>query len=258
MFKLIRADLARMFKTASFYVCGLLMIGVVLLNLLYSVAAANLSKEDEILAEYLQSGGLYVSCFVPIFIALFIGTDYYYGTIRNKITTGHGRCSIYLANLIVGTIGGVIYFAVYLAVVSAAILGIGWFPEQSIDELMYRILISFGIVISMCSLLSVVGMAIKSKASAVTLTVAIVAGMFIINSLLIDQLHSGEYRNPTITGLLREVLIHFCSLLPFGQALQLTFFEPVREVWAFPIYSAAFIAAMTGIGLLLFGKKDLK
>lgn len=258
MFKLIRADLARMFKTASFYVCGLLMVGVLLLNLWYSIAAANLSEQDEILAEYLQSGGLYVICFVTIFIALFIGADYYYGTIRNKITTGHGRCSVYLANLIVGTIGGVIYFAVYLAVVSAAILGRGWVPEQSFGELMYRILISFAIVIAMCSLLSVVGMVVTSKASAVTLTVAIVAGMFLIMSLLIDQLNMGAYGHPVIVGLLHEVVTHFCCLLPIGQALQLTFFEPVRDTAAFPLYSAAFIAAMTGIGLIMFRKKDLK
>lgn len=43
MIKLIRADLARMFRTSSFWICCILMIGLMLLMLWFDMSAANIS-----------------------------------------------------------------------------------------------------------------------------------------------------------------------------------------------------------------------
>lgn len=257
MIKLIRADLSRMFKTLSFWICCILMIGLMLLILLVDMSAANISMKAEVFASYISRSSIFVICFASIFISLFIGTDYTNGTIRNKISAGHGRCPVYLSNLVVGSIGGVIYCAVFWTVLTAVCFGSGWTLKMEFGELMYQLFICVSIVIATCSMLAVIGMIITSKASAITLTIVCVAGLLNIMSLLVDLLlrPKGDYMH--IDGALRSVLTVVCNLLPFGQAIQLVT-ESVEGITYFPLYSAAFIVLMTGMGLAMFRVKDLK
>ncbi|MGY3662454.1 MAG: hypothetical protein ACXAHE_00930 [Roseburia sp. 1XD42-69] len=44
---------------------------------------------------------------------MFLGTDYSDGTIRNKLTVGHTRTNIYLANLIVTFAAGLLIMCVW-------------------------------------------------------------------------------------------------------------------------------------------------
>ena len=50
---------------------------------------------DKMMLNYINIIGL----FMAMFTSLFIGTEYDYGTIRNKIIVGHSRTSIYFSNL---------------------------------------------------------------------------------------------------------------------------------------------------------------
>ncbi len=43
---------------------------------------------------------------LSVFISLFIGAEYEYGTIRNKIISGYDRSEIYLANIFACIIAG--------------------------------------------------------------------------------------------------------------------------------------------------------
>ena len=51
---------------------------------------------------------------VPVTAALFVNTDYHDGVIRSKLSVGHSRAAVYLADLFVCALAGLFYFAVHL------------------------------------------------------------------------------------------------------------------------------------------------
>lgn len=51
---------------------------------------------------------------LPVFAAVFLNGDYYYGTIRNKLVTGRSRTAVYLADLVLVFAVGLFYALIYL------------------------------------------------------------------------------------------------------------------------------------------------
>lgn len=63
---------------------------------------------------------------LPIVCGLFINTDYHDGTIRNKITVGRTRSSVYLSNLLIVWLVEIFYTVIHVAVVLIGGVGIGF------------------------------------------------------------------------------------------------------------------------------------
>lgn len=225
MAKLIRADLARMIKTRSFWICGGIAVGLILLNFLLDCNLNKNAAKQMGVAMFGDSSNLML--FAAIFIGLYIGTDYSNGTIRNKLSVGHGRRSVYLSNLIVSSMAGVLYTLAGWAVVLIASLFYG--GELGVGA---------------AGLLSWLDM--PEFTSGYMLTVdGTVAPM--------DPEPNPLY----LRGGMRVFIQALCDILPSGQAMQLELKEPhLPELM--PLYSIGIIAAAAVIGTAAFGKKDLK
>lgn len=61
---------------------------------------------------------VYLQCAVSVFSALFIGTQYSDGVIRNKIIAGHSRANVYLSNFIVTVSAAIIMLFAFLPCMS--------------------------------------------------------------------------------------------------------------------------------------------
>ena len=100
MSKLLTAGFSRVFKKKTFYICLIIMAVNGVLNALsiYSDKALGYNSTlDSIFFEYVP----FIPILMSVFCALFIGTEYSDGTMRNKIVSGHKRSTIYLSNFII-------------------------------------------------------------------------------------------------------------------------------------------------------------
>lgn len=275
MTKLIRADLARMIKTKSFWICGGLAAGLILMNFLMDCKVNAAAAQS--LGATMFDGNSNVMFFAAIFAALFLGTDYSNGTIRNKMSVGHGRCSIYFSNLITSSIGGVIYILAGWAVILVSGMLLGGKLGMAANDFALRIVISLLAMISACALFTLAGMLISVKSSAVVVIIVGVMVLLMGAAAVLSLLDAPEYftggiqitadgvmqpmepelNSLYVRGTMRVFLQTLCDVLPSGQAMQLELDEP-HTPELMPLYSIGLTAAVTVIGAAAFRRKDLK
>lgn len=286
MTKLLSANFLRLRKSRVFLVCLILCVAMGALaafqefQFQVSVGAdlsvPEVSEYKSLLEGQFFEYTVFIGLVAPALIALFLGTEYSDGTIRNKLAVGHSRLSIYFANLITGFAGSLLCMAGYMLsclAVGAPLLG--WFTRPA-PLLLTAIGGSVVMLAAFCAIFTFVTMncAKKSTSVAVCLLGAFVA--LIAAAVLYSMLDAPEFitgyelsvggeivqavpeRNPMyLSGPKRAVYQFVYDLLPTGQALQytmLSFTDPVKLM----ALSAAVCAAFTAAGAALFRKKDLK
>ncbi|MGN1164624.1 MAG: ABC transporter permease subunit [Candidatus Ornithospirochaeta sp.] len=210
-----------------------------------------------------------------VFTSLFIGKEYDWGTIRNKVTVGHGRCGIYLSSLIVSVLGTTVLVLSYTIVYSA--IGIFALEDMEIPSSRFLSLYftSFLVLYSVNAMSVLVSHAVPSRAMALIVSasvtvVALMAGTFAVQMLMEPEMITnsmqfvdGEmvfadpYPNPRyvepgdrwIWETMRDVLIG-------GQIHSIQSTE--GEMLPISILSTASFAVYTLIGCIIFRKKDIK
>lgn len=123
MNKLLAGNLSRLRKNILFWlalVCAIVTPIYVIINNWYYKKLWDLPLYAE--GPFLSIGSDYFFMIaLAVVISLFIGTEYGYHTIRNKLITGYSRLSVYLANL---TVSIIIAVAMYLTGAISACVGI--------------------------------------------------------------------------------------------------------------------------------------
>lgn len=263
-----------MWKARSFWICAALSAALGLANFLstYSMNEECVKTLGVRLTEDCPN----VALFFAIFAALFLGTDYSDGTLRNKLVIGHKRGLIYLSNLTTAAAGGLIMLASLWTVIFVTGMALGGEIGIPAGELALNMLISVGAVISIGAVFTLIGMLFSSKSTIVTITLvltfALLIGSAVIESLLAspefiqgyemsangEVIQSEPEPNPMyISGVKRDILETVNDVLPSGQMMQLSLGE-TRVPGFMPVYSLGVLAAFTAAGALVFRKKDLK
>lgn len=251
MTRLLRANFARLWKTRSFWVCFIGSAALCLINFLTSY-----SSDKEIankLGAALTSNGSNLLFFTSTFSALYLGTDYSNGTIRNKLIIGHSRARIYFSDLITIASGGLIVYAAACIPVLIAGAFLGGKIGISSGEFALRVLIGVGAVLSICAVFTLLGMLFSSKSTIVTITLVLTFAMIIGAAMIEFNLTKQIFDNEIIHGIWRTVN----DVLPSGQVIQLET-GSVHNAELMPLYSLGMSAAVTLVGAAVFRKKDLK
>lgn len=242
MHKLLSANLRRLWLNKAFWVTVILMASIEgLLCLLLSKQGP--LPVDVVLFLSLQSIGILAS----VFLSLFLGTEYSDGTIRNKLIVGHKRVNIYLASFITGVIAiTIIYFA---GVLTGCVMGLTSFapPSHGIGQIAIAGVIGWLASVSYVSIFTLVGM-ISSSKSKTSIFCILTAFILVFAGLIIYALLQGT---PSAT------LQFLFEVSPFGQTVQAMIII-MASPWRLAIYALCLSAALTGIGIVAFGKKDLK
>ena len=156
MIKLLKANLARLWKNKVFW------LGFLVLNVFCIIQKIGLIQ-DTIEVHYLEET-FWIQAYVlgiilSVFISLFIGAEYEYGTIRNKIISGYDRSEIYLANIFACIIAG--WIMCMGCLISSLLVGVpflGFFHTELSEILLLRFEIEGGIFMLLpwvlCSILS--------------------------------------------------------------------------------------------------------
>lgn len=211
MIRLLRANFSRMFR--SWYFRLGMLISIVLniylpvvnyINMQTHSDWYNLEDSDpEAQMEFLRSinchesymfiGGMFCMFIVPVIIALFIGTDYSDGTIRNKLMVGHRRCDIYLANLITAVSSAELVLLSGMAVSYLTGLIFFKYTYLSAVEILVFILVGIFITASISAICTFLAMIIPSKAGGMTASIMTSFVLMISGGSIGSALESPRY-----------------------------------------------------------------
>lgn len=257
MTKLIRADLARLWRTVSFWICGGLMTALLFLNFLFEYKMTPPGSLNAVFGRFIVGSGTWIISFAGIFVSLFIGTDYANGTIRNKLSVGHSRIAVYFSNFAASVVGALVYCVVCWGMLFAVGFGIGWGIGIETGKLIQSLLICVLAIISACSLFVLVGMLITTKSSSAVITIVGLVGLFLSMAFLVDLLSRPEKDSMYVESPLRDILTVVCDVLPLGQSVQLEFVL-LHDPAVLPLYSVGFTLVISLIGAVAFRVKNIK
>ncbi len=271
---LLKANFFRLWRSVSFWATLAVMAAVSLLELALTAGAVRQGVPVPLENRY----GIFVlvsSVVLSAFCSLYVGAEYSDGAVRNKLTVGHSRAAVYLANLMVCAAAGVLACLAYILPMLAfgiPIMGMFTIPLASI---LWFTLCGFIMTGAMCALYTMIAMLNQNKA--VVAVICIFAAYFLLflgiymNSRLAEPLMipAREYvENGQIVvqeampnagyvpGAKRKVF-EILYDLPGCQAVELLSEMkacPVR----LPLVSLLAAAFSTAAGMAVFRKKDLK
>lgn len=274
MTNLLRADFRRLLKSRAFQISAGLMlllgIGLPLMHYFMFLDYGQFSFDL-----YFSDYSVVVIVVLAAFTALFVGTDYSDGTIRNKLIAGHRRSCIYLSNLAVGLFVGLVLCAAYL--VPYLIVGLSLLGDMR-DDGVNLILISLAMTASFAAIFNLVAMLSSSKARSVVLCFICAIALLYAGVYVSGRLHEPEfyassavmgedgnvvevYNDPNpnyVTGTHRKVIEVLNDANPGGQAIGVFTMEEGLKPARLALYDLASAVLVTGVGLVLFKRKDLK
>lgn len=279
MNKLLFAHFARLKKDKTFWAAIIFMflIGLMLIINLYD---SNMKYDDAASLDFaLFNFTVFIPFAIAAFCSLFLGTEYSDGTIRNKLTIGHSRYTIYFSSLIISIIASVLMCLSWF--LSMVIFGIPFVGVPEIDAGFFLIMLFavFMMLVAFCSLLTMLSMLCQNKALAAVIgllgvLILLLAASYINARLSAPEFYDGyvfidnlgnqtseQIPNPGyLEGSKRAVYTFFFDFLPTGQAMQYSNMSIVNEngLWQMPLYDVLITAVTTILGLCFFRRKDIK
>lgn len=220
---------------------GMFLFGV-FMAVMHYIAMQEYGENKPQITSILFSYALVVVFLIPAFVSLFVGTEYSDGTIRNKMIIGHTRSRIYLSNLIVCSIAGLVFCTCYLIGVFAVALPLYTIDTDILKGIMILILCSFVMSIAFTALCVLTAMLCQNKALTAVVNILaacflLVMSIYIMNKLSEPEVYpgysvitdSGEVEvlgnepNPDyLRGTEREIYQFFNDFIPTGQAVNIT------------------------------------
>lgn len=285
MYNLLNASVARLRKNKIFWGIVIISFSIACLGIWNQKNATNFyTNSNKLLVNYVGIVGI----FLAIFISLFVGADYSDGTIRNKVIAGHSRTSIYLSNLTISMISAMIFELTYL--ITVLVIGTPILSGITIEteKLGFILLDMMMIVIAYSAIFSCIATLCSNITMSTIVCIVLTLIMFVAQIGLEPTANAKEFYtvstydeqegveqikkvpNDNYPG---ETKKKFCQtilyLIPMGQAFELansieipigTYVIQTSEVKVeyLYLYSLGLTIAISGIGIFLFNKKELK
>ena len=276
MRKLLKANFSRLWRDKVFLISSVLMVILgIALPLIHDIDNKNNSigwTWDFNLFSYMMFAPILLS----VVSAFFIGSEYSDGTMRNKLIAGHHRSHIYLANLIVSIVAGVILSAAYLVpytCVGVPLLGVG---KTDFLKIFLYLGLNMALAVAFSSVFTLIAMLCQNKAYTVAgcilLTfVLLFMGIRIISALSEPEYHAAysytengvttqeeESKNPNyLSGTKRKVYEFLYEFTSGGQVFQSANMEAEHPAHL-AIYDGLILVVSTVGGVMVFRRKDLK
>lgn len=277
MSKLLSANFYRMLRSKEFQLSAIsiVLFSVFRFFLMLSEHGDEVSSLDDGFFIYV----LIVVIIMSAFVSLFVGTEHSCNTFRNMISSGHKREHIYLADFIVCTVAGWIFCAIYL-IISIAMCAplLGWF-KLPITDVLIKILYIFLLTAAYATILVFIAMLNQSRSVTVAVSILLVFVMLFVGFNISRQLdlpeveryveftqdgdvidHGIEFENPRYVGGAKRTVYQFINdFMPGGQAMLASGMldEEIPTARIF-VYDVLLIVLMSGCGLVLFRKKNLR
>lgn len=218
----------------------------------------------------------FIGFVTAVFCAIFVGTEYSDGTLRNKIIVGHKRSEIYLSTFVMcACAAAAVCILCMVCYLGLGLMLLGGFASGF--AVIFPMTVSV-IVLSICfsAIFTLIALLCHNKAASAVLCILLAlillfAGSFLRSSLDEPEFYGGYYMDETgelrqeemqpnpryISGTTRKVYEALLDITPGGQQLQLASGD-VEKPWMLTVYSIGLAALATAGGIIFFKKKDLK
>ena len=277
MIKLLNAGFTRLRKNKLF--CMLIIFTIGLALFMIFTQYDNMKKYEEVIKteQLMLNYSTIIGIVIAIFSSLFLGVEYSDGAIRNKISMGHKRISIYLSNLIITTITSLFSYILFIVIIT--IVGIPLFGgiTMSISNLLALLGCIFITIIAYSSIFTFIAMMISNKTMTAIINIMLAFGMMIVALICFNKLdepekiQAGSLTNAE-TGEIewayvpnpkypseeeKRVYQTLADINPAGQMFQIAG-RSTLNLKILPVYSLGIIVIFYGVGIVLFNKKELK
>ena len=279
MIKLLKANLARLWKNKVFW------LGFLVLNVFCIIQKIGLIQ-DTIEVHYLEET-FWIQAYVlgiilSVFISLFIGAEYEYGTIRNKIISGYDRSEIYLANIFACIIAG--WIMCMGCLISSLLVGVPFlgFFHIELSEILLQGICVFALSAAYTAIYCFFAMLIHNRTITAIACIMLSFLLLFSGTVVSNRLDESEYyyipdaslgigeiddvsnsewiRNRDyLEGTKRRIYEIVFEVIPGGQSLQLSGMlnEQTSYIEMFSA-SLVWIVLSCGCGMMLFRRKDLR
>lgn len=275
MTRLLRADFSRLWKSKSFIICLI----IAALDAPAAIFSAYLNDKEcvERLGSMILSRGTDVMFIASIFTALYLGTDYSNGTLRNKLMIGHTRMGVYSANLITVMAGSFMCAAAnWLAMLAAGLIMGGSFG-MSTEEFLKCTAVYVCAFAALCAVNTLIGMLLAVKSSTVVVILTLMLGTMMISASLTallgrktgggtvnvvlggsEDMFADENSDFYVKGTRRMVYNLINNIMPCGPMYRISGGTMPEDGGMLPVYSLGVTAVSTALGSVVFRRKDLK
>ena len=279
MRNLFSANIRRLLKTAYFRIAAVILAAIGLFEITMVYMDFRTESGTPVFDSPLSSIAPLTAIAIAAVVSLYVGSEYSDGTIRNKIIGGHSRVAVLLSLLLTTVVGGWILAAVW----STAYLVPGVFLlESGNPPIMYvkLYLVTFLLLSVFSAIFTFVSIIIGNKAIAAVVCLLLVVllmfqGMVVKSMLDEPEFYSPDYiiteesgevqmgdpePNPNYMpegSMKRQVCEFLDDFTPGGQSVNLMgkLADRTAKVCS---YNLVWIIVLSGVGLPLFHRKDLK
>ncbi len=260
MSKLLRSDFYRLFRSISFYICTIVAMGLMAINIILMDMANKMTEGEtvfDITSRYKDgiSYGLTafsngnVQMLLSIVLAIFVTAEFSHGTMKNVVSKGFSKLQIYFSKLITMLAATyIIIIATFIVGTLAATVIIGNIGDLNSDYLV-QIFKTGGIEIllntALVALLLLVAMVIRNLGG----TIAINAiGIMSFGPLIFSLL---EY---LVKGKIKFSEFSLLNNIAFLANVKAESSDYIRAI----IVGVVFFTVSTTLGIIAFRKADVK
>ena len=271
---LLKADFKRILKDKLLLVMGILAVVFALITpLLYALLFSGSGMEnDPMLGTMLPAKAQFFSSFslgnnlgliAPVLLAIALCKDFSFGTVRNKIIAGKSRQSIFLSLFI--TCATVLIGVILIHALITLGISLIFFPYQAtpfvLSDLWYFLAsLAFDILMLLwaAALLAYLCANMKNVGLVIVLYIAITFVLIIVGSIVsvVQSVLKATGGNESVLQVLHFIdrinVANSAAYIGMGKSYTL------EDVLYLTIPALVGIFGFTGLGILRFGKKDLK
>ena len=258
MIRILRADFRRLQKDRALW---LSVLGMLLISAGFMFIQASAMDYTVPLSRVIFLPLSMLGIALGAFAAMFSGTDFSDGVIRNKLLTAENRGSLVLSEMIVSAAGCLLIYALVTAFSAG---GGRFFFENNVDLVVFARYFALGASMSLAygCLFSALTMICGKKTQSVILCMGLAFLMLFAALSSNEVLVQTEYRNGVLNphfvgGMRREIYSFLHDLNPCGQAAQLSAWE-VRHPVRILLLNLIVILGSSMLACLFFQKKDIR
>lgn len=285
MNKLLYANFSRLFHSFLFWLGMLCSAGISIFIFMmryidskqYAEVYAQMQSDVNTVDELSFSMGLILIFIIAVVVALFVGTEYSDGTIRNKIISGHKKTDIYLANLITCVSADTILFLTNIAVSYGFGSLLFGRPSLSLKQTLTSLLLTVAAETALSALLLMFSMLIHKKSiGSITALMAtmllLMATMTVTNRLSEpeyydaytytndvtgEEIHVDSQKNPHfLRGAKRKLYEFWYDFIPICQLYRLM--QPdFGQIHVILLYDGVIFLCTSAAGVMIFRRKNL-
>lgn len=263
MIKLLNSNFYRLKKNKCFWILLIVMafLGMYIYDNYNPINCVdcNYNRLGEVI--FVFTG--FICLLLPIFISLFIGTEYSDGGIKNKIIKGHTRTNIYISNLLTCIIVSFIYSIIFI--IFTNLMGLIWGNHIAIPLDIFLILILDSVLLNIftSSLFTFISLSLSNKTSSSIISFSTVIWSVMISTNLSSKISQS-------TGISKTINQFFLNIIPYGQAYQImecanaihkgmsiNTIDPTNQYQIIWVFSLCLITIINFYGIMIINKKEL-